>query len=134
MTTSLCVKICTRTFLRSQHFTNITFVNGLSIVTVPCMPCFVCIHVCVCVLLLSILHLFFCLHSFPDTFSLECVVFTSKFLSGSCSKFVATNKSIDQSSSPGSKHFTFTVPFFVQEYKWVLANFQGSLIKYWGVT
>ena len=123
-----------------EHFLEVSILQilhllGLSIVTVPCMPCFVCIHVCVCVLLLlSILHLFFCLHSFPDTFSLECVVFTSKFLSGSCSKFVATNKSIDQSSSPGSKHFTFTVPFFVQEYKWLLANFQGSLIKYWGVT
>ena len=123
-----------------EHFLEVSILQilhllGLSIVTVPCMPCFVCIHVCVCVLLLlSILHLFFCLHSFPDTFSLECVVFTSKFLSGSCSKFVATNKSIDQSSSPGSKHFTFTVRFFVQEYKWLLANFQGSLIKYWGVT
>lgn len=132
MTTSLYVKICTRTFLRSQHFTNITFVRAFYCNCT--LYALFCVHTCVCVLLLSILHLFFCLHSFPDTFSLECVVFTSKFLSGSCSKFVATNKSIDQSSSPGSKHFTFTVPFFVQEYKWVLANLQGSLIKYWGVT
>ena len=132
MTTSLCVKICTRTFLRSQHFTNITFVRAFYCNCT--LYALFCAHTCVCVLLLSILHLFFFLHSFPDTFSLECVVFTSKFLSGSCSKFVATNKSIDQSSSPGSKHFIFTVPFFVQEYKWVLANFQGSLIKYWGVT
>lgn len=132
MTTSLYVKICTRTFLRSQHFTNITFVRAFYCNCT--LYALFCVHTCVCVLLLSILHLFFCLHSFPDTFSLECVVFTSKFLSGSCSKFVATNKSIDQSSSPDSKHFIFTVPFFVQEYKWVLANLQGSLIKYWGVT
>ena len=134
MTTSLCVKMCTRTFLRGQHFTNITFVRAFYCNCT--LYALFCVHTCVCVFYYyyRFCTFFFCLHSFPDTFSLECVEFTSKFLSGSCSKFVATNKSIDQSSSPGSKHFTFTVRFFVQEYKWLLANFQGSLIKYWGVT
>ena len=45
MTTSLCVKICTRTFLRSQHFTNITFVRALYCnCTLYAM---FCVHTCV---------------------------------------------------------------------------------------
>ena len=31
-----------------------------------------------------------------------------------------------------AKHVTVTVPLSTQEYKWVLANCQGS--NYWGVT
>ena len=33
-----------------------------------------------------------------------------------------------------AKHFTLPVPLSVQEYKLVLVNFQGSLMKCWGVT
>ena len=33
-----------------------------------------------------------------------------------------------------AKHFTLTVPLSIQEYKWVLANCQGSLVKYGQVT
>ena len=33
-----------------------------------------------------------------------------------------------------AKHFTLPVPRSVQEYKLVLVNFQGSLMKCWGVT
>ena len=31
-----------------------------------------------------------------------------------------------------ARHFTLTVPFSTQEYKWVLANCQGNLTKCWG--
>ena len=45
-------------------------------------------------------------------------------------------------SSPGrvivlcswTRHFTLTVPLYTQEYKWVPANCQGNLTKYWEVT
>ena len=46
------------------------------------------------------------------------------------------------SSSPGqvivlcswARRFTITVPLSTQEYKWVPANCQGNLTKYWWVT
>ena len=45
-------------------------------------------------------------------------------------------------SSPGrvivlcswARNFTLTVPLSTQEYKWVPANCQGTLMKCWGVT
>ena len=45
-------------------------------------------------------------------------------------------------SSPGwvtvlcswARYFTLTVPLSTQEYKWVPANCQGNLTKYWEVT
>ena len=33
-----------------------------------------------------------------------------------------------------AKQVTLTVPLTIQENKWVLANFQGSLMKCWGVS
>ena len=33
-----------------------------------------------------------------------------------------------------AKHYTLTVPLSIQEYKWVLENCQGSLIKHRRVT
>ena len=33
-----------------------------------------------------------------------------------------------------ARHFTLTVPLSTKEYKWVPANCQGNLMKYWGVT
>ena len=33
-----------------------------------------------------------------------------------------------------AKHYTLTVPLSIHEYKWVLANRQGSLVKYGKVT
>ena len=32
-----------------------------------------------------------------------------------------------------ARHFTLIVPLFAQEYKWVPANCQGNLTKYWGL-
>ena len=33
--------------------------------------------------------------------------------------------------SSWAKHFTFTVPISIQEYKWALVNCQGGLVKCW---
>ena len=33
-----------------------------------------------------------------------------------------------------ARHFTLTVPLSTQVYKWVPANCQGKLTKFWGVT
>ena len=35
---------------------------------------------------------------------------------------------------PWARHFTLTVPFSTQGYKWVPANCQGNPTKCWGVT
>ena len=110
--------------------------------SVPCevdMPCFLCF-------LVSFLFLF-------SNFSCKhcSVIYNSKpILYHYCGRHSGLVVSVLDSSlrGPGSsplsarvivlcswaKHFTLTLPFSTQEYKWLPANCQGNLRKCWEVT